>query len=114
MNNVDPSWLRRNIGVVLQENVLFNRTIHENIAFANPGMSRADVIRVAKLAGADEFISTLPRAMIRSLRSGAEIFRGQRQRVAIARARPPIHPCLFLMRQPVPLIMKVKISSEKT
>ena len=37
LRQVDPAWLRRHIGVVLQENLLFNRTIHENIAFANPG-----------------------------------------------------------------------------
>ncbi|WP_238552413.1 peptidase domain-containing ABC transporter [Edwardsiella anguillarum] len=87
MNNVDPSWLRRNIGVVLQENVLFNRTIHENIAFANPGMSRADVIRVAKLAGADEFISTLPQGYDSIIEErGGNLSGGQRQRVAIARA----------------------------
>ena len=53
---VDPAWLRRQIGVVLQENLLFNRTVHDNIALANPGMSRAHVIAVARLAGADEFI----------------------------------------------------------
>jgi subfamily B ATP-binding cassette protein HlyB/CyaB len=50
LSQVDPAWLRRQVGVVLQESVLFNRTIHENIAFSNP----------AKLAGADEFISKLP------------------------------------------------------
>ncbi len=60
INNVDPSWLRSNIGVVMQENILFNRSIHDNIAFANPAMSRARVIDVATLTGADEFISKMP------------------------------------------------------
>ena len=58
---VDPSWLRSNIGVVLQENLLFNRSIHDNIALVNPAMSREAVIRMASLAGADEFIAKLPR-----------------------------------------------------
>ena len=43
------AWLRGHIGVVLQENLLFNRTIHDNIAFANPAMPRAQVIAIAKL-----------------------------------------------------------------
>src|SRR5262249_59305234 len=57
---VDPAWLRRQIGVVLQESMLFNRSIHDNISLAAPGLSRAQVIAVARLAGADEFISKLP------------------------------------------------------
>ena len=61
IGQVDIAWLRRQIGVVLQENILFNRTIHENIALAAPGMPRAHVLAVARLAGADEFISKAPR-----------------------------------------------------
>src|SRR6516164_1014275 len=60
LSHVDPAWLRSHIGVVLQENLLFNRTVHENIAFANPAMARARVIEIARLAGADEFIDKLP------------------------------------------------------
>ena len=41
LSQVDPAWLRRHIGVVLQENLLFNRTIHENIALSDPTLSRA-------------------------------------------------------------------------
>ena len=63
LSQVDPAWLRSHIGVVLQENLLFNRTIHENIAFANPAMPRAQVIEIARLAGADEFIDKLPRRL---------------------------------------------------
>ena len=59
LSQVDPSWLRSDIGVVLQENLLFKNTLHENIAFADPGMPRAKVIEIARLAGADEFINGL-------------------------------------------------------
>ena len=50
---LDPGWLRRQIGVVLQENLLFNRTIHENIALGDPAMPRVVVMQAARLAGAD-------------------------------------------------------------
>lgn len=84
---VDVAWLRRQIGVVLQENILFNRTIHENIALATPGMPRAQVIAVARLAGADEFISRLPLGYDTQIQErGANLSGGQRQRIAIARA----------------------------
>lgn len=84
---LDPSWLRRQIGVVLQENLLFNRTIHENIALAHPAMPRSMVMRVAKLAGADEFIAKLPQGYDTMIEErGANLSGGQRQRIAIARA----------------------------
>jgi subfamily B ATP-binding cassette protein HlyB/CyaB len=90
----DLAWLRRQIGIVLQENILFNRTIHENIALAVPSMSRAEVIAVARLAGADEFIARLPLGYDTQIQErGANLSGGQRQRIAIARAlvmRPPI------------------------
>ena len=84
---LDPGWLRRQIGVVLQENVLFNRTIHENIALADPAMPRIVVMQAARLAGADEFISQLPQGYDTLLEErGANLSGGQRQRIAIARA----------------------------
>ncbi|MFI5015378.1 MAG: type I secretion system permease/ATPase [Hyphomicrobiales bacterium] len=87
IGQVDTAWLRRQIGVVLQENMLFNRSIHENIALANPGMQRANVIAVARLAGADEFISKLPLGYDTQIEErGANLSGGQRQRIAIARA----------------------------
>ena len=84
---MDPAWLRRQIGVVLQENMLFNRTIHDNIALANPAMPRALVIQVAQLAGAHEFIARLPQGYDTMIEErGANLSGGQRQRIAIARA----------------------------
>ncbi len=84
---VDPVWLRRQLGVVLQENFLFNESVHENIAMARPDMTRAQVMRVAQLAGADEFISRLPNGYDSRIEErGANLSGGQRQRLAIARA----------------------------
>ena len=83
----DPSWLRRQIGVVLQENLLFNRTVRENIALGDPGMPVERVIQAAQLAGAHEFILGLPEAYDTVIgERGATLSGGQRQRIAIARA----------------------------
>jgi subfamily B ATP-binding cassette protein HlyB/CyaB len=87
LSNVDLAWLRSQIGVVLQENLLFNRTIHENIAFADPAMPRARLIEIARLAGADEFIDKLAEGYDTMIEErGANLSGGQRQRIAIARA----------------------------
>src|SRR6185437_5757576 len=84
---VDVAWLRRQIGVVLQENVLFNRSIRDNIALGDPGMPIERVVAAAKLAGAHEFILELPEAYDTVVgERGASLSGGQRQRIAIARA----------------------------
>jgi ABC-type iron transport system FetAB ATPase subunit len=84
---LDPSWLRPQIGVVLQENVLFNRSIRDNIALADPTMPLEKVIAAAELAGAHEFILELPNGYDHVLEErGSNLFGGQRQRIAIARA----------------------------
>ena len=84
---VDVSWLRRQIGVVLQENELFNRTIRENIALADPGISTERIVEVATLAGAHEFILELPHGYDTQVgERGSTLSGGQRQRIAIARA----------------------------
>jgi subfamily B ATP-binding cassette protein HlyB/CyaB len=83
----DPAWVRRQIGVVLQENVLFNRSARENIALADPSMSMERVIHAAQLAGAHEFITGLPEGYDTMIgERGASLSGGQRQRIAIARA----------------------------
>jgi len=56
----DVAWLRRQVGSVLQENVLFNRSIRDNIALVEPGMPMERVIAAAELAGAHDFILELP------------------------------------------------------
>jgi subfamily B ATP-binding cassette protein HlyB/CyaB len=84
---VDPAWLRRQIGVVLQENILFNRSVRANIALADPTRSMDSVIAAAQLAGAHEFILELPHGYDTILdERGGNLSGGQRQRIAIARA----------------------------
>jgi ATP-binding cassette, subfamily B, bacterial HlyB/CyaB len=87
IGQVDTAWLRSQIGVVLQDNILFDRTIHENIALAMPALPRAQVIEAARLAGADAFIAKLPLGYDTHIEErGANLSGGQRQRIAIARA----------------------------
>lgn len=84
---IDAAQLRRQVGVVLQENLLFNRSIRENIAIADPAAPLEAVMRVAQLAGAHEFISELPEGYDTVVgEQGSSLSGGQRQRVAIARA----------------------------
>jgi subfamily B ATP-binding cassette protein HlyB/CyaB len=84
---VDTAWLRRQVGVVLQENVLFNRSIRENIALSDPTMPLDRVMRAAQLAGAHEFILEAPEGYDTIVgERGASLSGGQRQRIAIARA----------------------------
>jgi subfamily B ATP-binding cassette protein HlyB/CyaB len=83
----DPAWLRRQIGVVLQENVLFNRSVRENIALADPAVAMERVVAAATLAGAHEFILELPEGYDTVVgERGSTLSGGQRQRIAIARA----------------------------
>lgn len=83
----DVSSLRRQIGVVLQDNMLFARSIRENIALTDPGAPIEQVMQAAKMAGAHEFILELPEGYDTVVgEHGASLSGGQRQRIAIARA----------------------------
>jgi ATP-binding cassette, subfamily B, bacterial HlyB/CyaB len=87
LNIADPVWLRRQIGVVQQDNRLFNRSIRENIALTDPGAALSAVIEAAKLSGAHDFITSLPEGYdTRVEENGGNLSGGQRQRLAIARA----------------------------
>jgi subfamily B ATP-binding cassette protein HlyB/CyaB len=84
---IDPVWLRRRIGVVMQDTVLLNRTVRENIQMGDSTISMELVEAAAELAGASQFIRSLPKAYDTILgERGSLLSLGQRQRVAIARA----------------------------
>ena len=84
---VDSSWLRRQMGIVLQDNILFNRSIRDNIALAEPGAPHDRIIAAATLAGAHEFILELSEGYDTVVgERGTSLSGGQRQRIAIARA----------------------------
>jgi ATP-binding cassette, subfamily B, bacterial HlyB/CyaB len=84
---VDVAWLRRQIGVVLQENILFNQSVRDNIALVDPAMPMERIIAAAKLAGAHDFILELPEGYDTTVgERGCTLSGGQRQRIAIARA----------------------------
>ncbi len=83
----DTVWLRKQIGVVLQENFLFHATIRENIALHNPAASMEEIINVSKIAGAHEFISEMSDGYDTVVgEKGTGLSGGQKQRIAIARA----------------------------
>ncbi|WDR87526.1 type I secretion system permease/ATPase [Burkholderia ambifaria] len=84
---IDTASLRQQIGVVLQENTLFNRSVRDNIALARPTAPIDAVIDAARLAGAHEFICELPEGYDTLVgEHGTGLSGGQRQRIAIARA----------------------------
>jgi subfamily B ATP-binding cassette protein HlyB/CyaB len=84
---VDAAWLRRQLGVVLQEDMLFNRSVRDNIALADPAMPMEQIIAAASLAGAHEFVLQLPEGYDTLVgERGSSLSGGQRQRIAIARA----------------------------
>ncbi len=84
---IDTASLRHQIGVVLQENTLFSRSIRDNIALSNPSLPIETIIETAKLAGAHEFICELPEGYDTKVgEHGTGLSGGQRQRIAIARA----------------------------
>ncbi len=87
ISSTDISWLRRQIGVVLQENFLFNATVRQNIAIHMPAATMEEVVRSSKVAGAHEFIANLPEGYDTMIgEHGEGLSGGQKQRIAIARA----------------------------
>lgn len=87
MRELDISHLRQNIGVVLQDNFLFRGTVRDNIAMAKPNTTFQEVVYVAKMAGASEFVERMPQSYDTMLEeNGSNLSGGQKQRIAIARA----------------------------
>jgi ATP-binding cassette subfamily B protein len=87
LREINLGHLRRNFGVVLQENFLFRGTIRENIIAGRPGMTLTDAVRAARLAAAEEFIERMPNGYETWIEEGSpNLSGGQRQRLAIARA----------------------------
>ena len=83
----DPHWLRRQIGVVLQETQLFSGSIRDNIALAMPEAPLEEVMKAAMLAGAHDFISEFPLGYDTPVgEAGSRLSGGQKQRLGIARA----------------------------
>ena len=86
VSKVELYSLRRQIGVVLQDTLLFDGTVQENIALTNPDASPEEIVEAAKIAFSHEFIMTLPNGYnTRVGERGASLSGGQRQRIAIAR-----------------------------
>ncbi|BAY88115.1 MULTISPECIES: ABC transporter ATP-binding protein [unclassified Tolypothrix] len=87
VRSVTQASLRRQIGIVLQDNILFSGTVAENIAFGVPNATQADIEAAAQLANVHEFITSLPQGYTTQLgERGAPLSQGQRQLISIARA----------------------------
>ena len=87
IRNIDPVWLRTNIGIVLQENYLFSGTIRDNISLPRPNVPMEGIVQASQISGAHEFISKLPKGYDTEVgERGSSLSGGQKQRIAIARA----------------------------
>jgi ABC transporter fused permease/ATP-binding protein len=87
LRQLDPGWLRRQVGAVSQEPILFSGTIAENIRYGRPGAPDAEVIAAARAANAHDFVARFPDGYATRVgERGVQLSGGQKQRVAIARA----------------------------
>jgi ATP-binding cassette, subfamily B, bacterial HlyB/CyaB len=87
LREINLRYLRRSLGVVLQDNFLFRGTVRDNIIAGRPGLTLEDAVRAARLAGAEEFIERMPAGYETFIQEGSSnLSGGQRQRLAIARA----------------------------
>ena len=97
VNDVTQAILRKHIGVVFQEPALFSGTIRENISYARPKATEAEIITAAKAANAHDFIEKFPRGYDTEIgERGLKLSGGQKQRIAIARALLKNAPILIL------------------
>ena len=87
IKDLQPNWLRQQIGVVSQEPILISSSIEENIKYAHPQATHEEVVRAAKLANAHNFITTFKDGYQTLVgERGIQLSGGQKQRIAIARA----------------------------
>lgn len=97
INQVSQASLRKHIAVVFQESLLFSGSIIENIRYANPDASTAEVVKAAKAANAHEFITALPQGYDSLVgERGVKLSGGQKQRISIARAILKDAPIIIL------------------
>jgi len=97
VTDVDPQALRAQIAIVPQDTVVFGTSVFENIRYGRPDASREDIVKAAKAANADDFISAMPEGYETQLgERGVQLSGGQRQRIAIARAILKDAPILLL------------------
>ncbi|MHB8879718.1 MAG: ABC transporter ATP-binding protein [Myxococcaceae bacterium] len=87
LRELDPRWLRQQVGTVAQEPILFSTSISENIGYGRPGASEAEIESASRTANADEFVRRFPGGYGTLVgERGVQLSGGQKQRVAIARA----------------------------